>query len=123
MALQKYSVNQEKNDLTMSVSMKNQIKHPNENLMMPWMINLKKNIELDHLEKNNLMKNDRKNVSQTGDLWVEQVISVKGVPWVGDGGVFGVPLSVVSSVDDKNGEIARNGGIWSDDGSDSVSDA
>nr|GEY94403.1 hypothetical protein [Tanacetum cinerariifolium] len=63
----------------------------------------------------------------TGDLWVEEVISVKGVPWVGDGGVSGVSLSVVSSSDDKNGEVAGNGGIWSDDGSldgsDSVSDA
>ncbi|GJY78271.1 hypothetical protein Tco_0484072 [Tanacetum coccineum] len=61
------------------------------------------------------------------DLWVEGVISVKGVSWVGDGGVSGVSLSVVSSADDKNGEIAGNGGIWSDtrslDGSDSVSDA
>nr|GFC57713.1 hypothetical protein [Tanacetum cinerariifolium] len=63
----------------------------------------------------------------TGDLWVEAVISVKGVSWVGDGGVSGVSLSVVSSFDDKNGEIAGNGGIWPDDGSldrsDSVSDA
>ncbi|GKD76789.1 FAR1-related sequence 5-like protein, partial [Tanacetum coccineum] len=60
------------------------------------------------------------------DLWVEEVISVKGVPWVGDGGVSGVSLSVVSSANDKNGEIAGNGSIWSDDGSsdgpDSVSD-
>ncbi|GJU80269.1 hypothetical protein Tco_1282634 [Tanacetum coccineum] len=40
----------------------------------------------------------------------KEVISVKGVPWVGDGGVSGVSLSVVSSVDDKNGEIAGNGG-------------
>ncbi|GJY65651.1 hypothetical protein Tco_0467889 [Tanacetum coccineum] len=30
----------------------------------------------------------------------------------GDGGVSGVSLSVVSSSDDKNGEIAINGGIW-----------
>ncbi|GKF03122.1 hypothetical protein Tco_0030045, partial [Tanacetum coccineum] len=30
-----------------------------------------------------------------------------------DGGVLGVSLSVVSSADDKNGEIAGNGGIWS----------
>ncbi|GKA46987.1 hypothetical protein Tco_0739870 [Tanacetum coccineum] len=52
-----------------------------------------------------------------GDLWVEAVIPVKGLPWVGDGGVSGVSLSVVSSSDDKNGEIAGNGGIWSDDGS------
>ncbi|GJR39145.1 hypothetical protein Tco_1214829 [Tanacetum coccineum] len=62
-----------------------------------------------------------------GDLWVEEVISVKGVPWVGDGGVSSVSLSVVSSSDDKNGEVAGNGGIWSDDGysdgSDSESDA
>nr|GFD49841.1 hypothetical protein [Tanacetum cinerariifolium] len=61
------------------------------------------------------------------DLWVEAVISVKGVSWVGDGGVSGVSLSVVSSSDDKNGEIASNGGIWPDDGSldgsDSASDA
>ncbi|GJZ74876.1 hypothetical protein Tco_0639341 [Tanacetum coccineum] len=57
-----------------------------------------------------------------GDLWVEAVISVKGVPWVGDGGVSGVSLSVVSSSDDKNGEIAGNGGIWSDDGSSDGSD-
>ncbi|GKB48497.1 hypothetical protein Tco_0899250 [Tanacetum coccineum] len=63
----------------------------------------------------------------SGDLWVEAVISVKGVPWVGDGGISGVSLSVVSSSDDKNGEIVGNGGIWSDygssDGSDSESDA
>nr|GFD48286.1 hypothetical protein [Tanacetum cinerariifolium] len=43
-----------------------------------------------------------------------------------DGGVSGVSLSVVSSANDKNGEIAGNGGIWSDDGSldgsDSVSE-
>ncbi|GKG25797.1 hypothetical protein Tco_0398943, partial [Tanacetum coccineum] len=49
-----------------------------------------------------------------------------GVPWVGDGVVLGVSLSVVSLVDDKNGEVAGNDGIWSDDGSldgsDSVSD-
>ncbi|GKG30744.1 hypothetical protein Tco_0423232, partial [Tanacetum coccineum] len=56
-----------------------------------------------------------------------EVISVKGVPWVGDGGVSGESLSVVSSFDDKNGEVAGNGGIWSADGSldgsDSESDA
>ncbi|GJT35952.1 hypothetical protein Tco_0926371 [Tanacetum coccineum] len=56
------------------------------------------------------------------NLWVEEVILVKGVPWVGDGGVSGVSLSVVSSADDKNGEIAGNGGIWSDDGSSDGSD-
>ncbi|GKF83448.1 hypothetical protein Tco_0245104, partial [Tanacetum coccineum] len=78
-------------DLTMGVSEKNQMKHPNENLMMPLMMNLK--------------KNDRPNVLQQDD------------EWVGDGGVSGVSLSVVSSSDDKNGEIAGNGGIWSDDGS------
>ncbi|GKD75157.1 hypothetical protein Tco_1333439, partial [Tanacetum coccineum] len=38
-------------------------------------------------------------------------------------GISGVSLSVVLSVDDKNGEIVGNGGIWSDDGSDSESDA
>ncbi|GJY09500.1 reverse transcriptase domain-containing protein [Tanacetum coccineum] len=36
---------------------------------------------------------------------------MKGVPWVGDGGVSGVSLSVVSLVDDKNGEIAGNDGL------------
>ncbi|GKC60399.1 hypothetical protein Tco_1087997 [Tanacetum coccineum] len=45
-----------------------------------------------------------------GDLWVEVVILVKGIPWVGDGGVSGVSLSVVSSSDDKNGEVVGNGG-------------
>nr|GFD60788.1 hypothetical protein [Tanacetum cinerariifolium] len=58
---------------------------------------------------------------------VEAVISVKGVSWVGDGGVSSVSLSVVSSSDDKNGEIVGNSGIWPDDGSsdgsDSASDA
>nr|GFD61573.1 hypothetical protein [Tanacetum cinerariifolium] len=45
----------------------------------------------------------------------------------GDGGVSGVSLFVVSSSDDKNGEIAGSGGICPDagssDGSDSASDA
>ncbi|GJZ53508.1 putative ribonuclease H-like domain-containing protein [Tanacetum coccineum] len=58
----------------------------------------------------------------TSDLYVEEVISVKGVPWVGDGGVSGISPSVVSLVDDKNGEIAGNDGIWSDDGSSDGSD-
>ncbi|GJT61492.1 hypothetical protein Tco_1005025 [Tanacetum coccineum] len=40
-----------------------------------------------------------------------------------DGGVSGVSLSVVSSADDKNGKIAGNGGIWSDDGSSDGSDS
>ncbi|GKD83324.1 hypothetical protein Tco_1350163 [Tanacetum coccineum] len=40
-----------------------------------------------------------------------------------DGGVFDVSLSVVSSVDDKNDEIAGNGGIWCDDGSSDRSDS
>nr|GEW22980.1 hypothetical protein [Tanacetum cinerariifolium] len=97
----------------MSVSMKNQMKHLNENLMMPLMMNLKKNLELNHLEKSY--------------LWVEAIILVKRVPWVGDGGVSCVSLFVVSSADDKNGEVAGNGGVWSDDGSldrpDSASDA
>ncbi|GKE09915.1 hypothetical protein Tco_1413466 [Tanacetum coccineum] len=52
-----------------------------------------------------------------GDLWVEVVISMKGILWVGDGGISGVSLSMVSSSDDKNGEMAGNGGTWSDDGS------
>ncbi|GJV49205.1 hypothetical protein Tco_1439417 [Tanacetum coccineum] len=77
--------------------------------MMPLMMNLKKILELNHLEKNYLMKNDRQNV-----------------PWVGDGGVLGVSLSIVSLVDDKNSKVAGNDGIWSDigssDGLDSVSD-
>nr|GEX12229.1 hypothetical protein [Tanacetum cinerariifolium] len=63
----------------------------------------------------------------TCDLWIEAVISMKSIPWVGDGGVSDVSLSVVASADDKNGQIDGNGGIWSDDGSsdgsDSVSDA
>ncbi|GKC98003.1 hypothetical protein Tco_1168278, partial [Tanacetum coccineum] len=82
MAPQKYSVKREK---------KNQMKHPNENLTMPLMMNLK--------------KNDRQDVSQQDD------------EWVGDGGVSSISLSVVSSSDDKNGKVAGNGGIWSDDGS------
>ncbi|GJS90425.1 hypothetical protein Tco_0773061 [Tanacetum coccineum] len=108
MAPQKYSVNQEKNDLTMSVLMKNRMKHLNESLVMPQMMNLKKNLKLNHLKKNNLMKNDRQNVSQQA---AEQVISVKGMPWVGDGGVSGVSLFVVSSADDRNSEVTGNGGI------------
>nr|GFA15095.1 hypothetical protein [Tanacetum cinerariifolium] len=44
-----------------------------------------------------------------------------------DGDVSGVSLTVVSSSDDKNGEVAGSGGIWPDvgssDGSDSASDA
>ncbi|GKC74111.1 hypothetical protein Tco_1119994, partial [Tanacetum coccineum] len=59
----------------------------------------------------------------TGDLWVEAVISIKGLPWVGDGGVSGISLSVVSSANDKNGEIAGNDGIWSNDGSSYRSDS
>nr|GFB40387.1 hypothetical protein [Tanacetum cinerariifolium] len=57
----------------------------------------------------------------TGDLWVKEVISVKGVPWVGDGGVSGVSLSMVSSSDDC--ETAGSGGIWPDDGSSDGSDS
>ncbi|GKG43956.1 hypothetical protein Tco_0483049, partial [Tanacetum coccineum] len=54
----------------------------------------------------------------------EAVISVKGVSWVGDDGVSGVSLSVGSLSDDsKNGEVAGNGGIWSDDGSSDGSDS
>nr|GFD18263.1 hypothetical protein [Tanacetum cinerariifolium] len=44
-------------------------------------------------------------------------------PWVGDGGVSSVSLSVVSSSDDKNGETAGNVGIWPDDGSSDGSDS
>ncbi|GKG04171.1 hypothetical protein Tco_0314558, partial [Tanacetum coccineum] len=93
----------------MSVSKKKQMKHPNENLMMPLMTNLK--------------KNDLQNVSQQGDEWVEAVISVKGIPWVGDGGVSSDSLSMVSLFDDKNGKIDGNGRIWSDDGSSDGSDS
>nr|GEU49137.1 RNA-directed DNA polymerase, eukaryota [Tanacetum cinerariifolium] len=45
--------------------------------------------------------------------------------WVGDGGVSGVSLSIMSSSNDKNGETVGNGGIWLDgssNGSNSVSD-
>nr|GEX09676.1 hypothetical protein [Tanacetum cinerariifolium] len=56
-------------------------------------------------------------------LWVEVVISMKGVPWVGEGGVSSVSLSVVSSSDDKNGKTAGNGGICPDDGSSNRSDS
>nr|GFD43174.1 hypothetical protein [Tanacetum cinerariifolium] len=46
---------------------------------------------------------------------------------VRDGSISGVSLSVVSSSDDKNGEVAGSGSIWPDDGSsdgsDSASDA
>nr|GFB21469.1 hypothetical protein [Tanacetum cinerariifolium] len=45
------------------------------------------------------------------------------VSWVGDGGVSGVSLFVVSSLYDKNGEIAGSGGIWPDDGSSYGSDS
>nr|GFB50347.1 hypothetical protein [Tanacetum cinerariifolium] len=43
-----------------------------------------------------------------------QVIPVHHVQ-VGDGGVSGVSLSMVSSSDDKNSKTAGNGGMWSDD--------
>ncbi|GJQ90282.1 hypothetical protein Tco_0001421 [Tanacetum coccineum] len=46
----------------------------------------------------------------TGDLWVERVVLVNGVPWVGDGGVPGISLSEESSVDERNGEVAGSGG-------------
>nr|GEX78402.1 hypothetical protein [Tanacetum cinerariifolium] len=65
----------------------------------------------------NLMKNDRQN----------RYGRPCGIGCPGDGGVSGVSLSVVSSSDDKNGEVASSGGIWPDDGSsdgsDSASDA
>ncbi|GJZ01309.1 hypothetical protein Tco_0519270 [Tanacetum coccineum] len=48
---------------------------------------------------------------------------VRNLPWVGDGDVSGVSLSVVSSSDDKNGEIAGNSGRMSDDGSSDGSDS
>ncbi|GKC15256.1 hypothetical protein Tco_1012038 [Tanacetum coccineum] len=46
----------------------------------------------------------------TGDLWVERVVSVNGVPWVGDGGVSSISMSKESSIDEKNGEVAGSGG-------------
>ncbi|GJV33389.1 hypothetical protein Tco_1393789 [Tanacetum coccineum] len=46
----------------------------------------------------------------TGDLWVERVVSMNGVPWVGDGGVSGISLSEESSIDERNGEVAGSGG-------------
>nr|GEX23434.1 hypothetical protein [Tanacetum cinerariifolium] len=46
-----------------------------------------------------------------GDLRVERVIMVNGVPLVGDGGVLGVSLFEELSVDDRNGEIAGSGGV------------
>ncbi|GJV40685.1 hypothetical protein Tco_1419125 [Tanacetum coccineum] len=46
-----------------------------------------------------------------GDLLVKRLVLVNGVPWVGDGGVSGVSLSVVLSADDKNGEITGIGSI------------
>ncbi|GKD19557.1 hypothetical protein Tco_1208715, partial [Tanacetum coccineum] len=47
----------------------------------------------------------------TSDIWVERVVSVNGVPWVGDGGVSSISLSEESSVDERNGEVAGSGGI------------
>nr|GEY91972.1 hypothetical protein [Tanacetum cinerariifolium] len=37
------------------------------------------------------------------------VVSVNGVPWVGDGGVSGISLPKESSVDERNGEVAGSG--------------
>ncbi|GJX42019.1 hypothetical protein Tco_0257009 [Tanacetum coccineum] len=56
--------------------------------------------------------NSRRSASKMmqGDLWVERVVSVNIVPWVGDGVVSGISLSEESSVDDKNGEVAGSGG-------------
>ncbi|GJV21036.1 hypothetical protein Tco_1370056 [Tanacetum coccineum] len=51
------------------------------------------------------------------------VISVKGYHVLGDDGVSGVVTVVGSSSDDKNSEIAGDGGIWSDDGSSNGSDS
>ncbi|GKF87951.1 hypothetical protein Tco_0258828, partial [Tanacetum coccineum] len=99
--------------------MQYQIKHPQENLKKSLTMNSMMNPMMNHPRKNDPKKNNQLNVSQQDDEWA--------VSWVGDGGVSGVSLSVVSSADDKNGEIAGNGGIWSDDGSldgsNSISDA
>ncbi|GJU43823.1 hypothetical protein Tco_1201089 [Tanacetum coccineum] len=46
----------------------------------------------------------------TGDLQVERVVSVNGVPWVGNDGVSGISLSEELSVDERNGEVAVVGG-------------
>ena len=51
-----------------------------------------------------------------GELEVDIVISVNGVPWVGDIGVSGVSLSDESSVDDSGGTMTDSGGgMWSDE--------
>ncbi|GKC31398.1 hypothetical protein Tco_1038692 [Tanacetum coccineum] len=46
----------------------------------------------------------------TGDLWVERVVLVNSVPWVGDGGVSGISLFEESLVDERNKEVAGSGG-------------
>ncbi|GJW41605.1 hypothetical protein Tco_0067450 [Tanacetum coccineum] len=60
------------------------------------------------------------------DLWVERVILINDVPWVGGGGVSRMSPSEESSVDDRNGKVVGSGGIRSSDessdGSDSVLD-
>ncbi|GJW47167.1 hypothetical protein Tco_0078813 [Tanacetum coccineum] len=97
----------------MGVSKKNQMKQTrDENSMMPLITNLK--------------KNDRRMSHIIGYANMIKSNTIRNKDFF-DGGVSGVSLSVVSSSDDKNGEIAGNGGIWSDDGSldgsDSESDA
>ncbi|GJX06012.1 retrovirus-related pol polyprotein from transposon TNT 1-94 [Tanacetum coccineum] len=59
------------------------------------------------------MTRRRSTPNATGNLWVERVVSVNGVPWVGDGGISGISLSEESSVDERNGEVAGSGDISS----------
>ncbi|GJV96993.1 hypothetical protein Tco_1548570 [Tanacetum coccineum] len=128
----------------MSAPMKNQMKHLNENLMMPQIMNLKKNLELNHLEKINLMKNDQQDVLQAS--WEQR----KGSNPLPRSHHMYRPIMIGSAFYDRPlrigcpgdriitrrrgmiGDlcveaIAGNGGIWSDvwtiDGSDLQSDA
>nr|GFA58054.1 hypothetical protein [Tanacetum cinerariifolium] len=52
-----------------------------------------------------------------------RVVSVNGVPWVGDGGVSGISLPAESSVDERNGEVAGSGETSSDPSSDDLPDS
>nr|GFC92993.1 hypothetical protein [Tanacetum cinerariifolium] len=99
--------------------MKNLMKHLNESQLMPLMMNLKKNLELNHLEKKNLMKNDRQNVSQqaaerergmTGDLWLEEVISVKDsdTPDTLPSPTHGTPFTEITSSSQRSPVIPRS---------------
>ncbi|GKB47148.1 hypothetical protein Tco_0897901 [Tanacetum coccineum] len=69
------------------------------------------------------MTRRRSVLDATGDLWVERVVSVNGVPWVGYGGVSGISLSEESLVDERNGEVAGSGGSGWNHGNCSVRDS